>query len=610
MDYFAGGRFTDDWTSHHLNLWEEFLRDRIDTATAVLEIGSFEGRSALFFLQFLPKSRITCVDTFQGSEEHVERGSEYESDMAEVERRFDQNLMPFADRVEKRKGCSVVVLPALAAEQRLYDVIYVDGDHSAVSTYTDARLGWDLLDKDGLMILDDYRWGRDQPAAKRPAVGMEAFLQQIAGEFELLHQDQQIVIRKIKIGGASIGATKSFTIAGRDIGELAGGALSAPLVSFVVINWNYGRYVGATIDSIRRQDYPHFECIVINNGSTDDSAEVIARHIEGDPRFRMETLAQNHGQLGAALWSLDKVNGGFVTFVDADDVLFDNYASMHIQVHMALRRSVGFTSANVAEMDSTGKTLTASYLHHRLDKTDAQRGLRGEQTVLRLPTVSPSQYRFLDANTATIPRWHTGWLWAPGSANMFRASVLRLLRLDDGSKPRMTAADGYFNTICHAVAGSALIDMPLSGYRLHSSNYFAAGESIEGMRGGTRSYAAKSQQFTYESVRFLVEQSDRFDWLLGPEFWPTVDRVTRESGRELRDYFRNELAVEIFRQNAPQLRSVFGDEEFRREITNRFPGTQARSILRAGFGGRIPISHLHKSLFRDFRALLGWTRKR
>ncbi|TGP24671.1 class I SAM-dependent methyltransferase, partial [Mesorhizobium sp. M2D.F.Ca.ET.232.01.1.1] len=137
--------------SHHLNLWEEFLRDRIDTATAVLEIGSFEGRSALFFLQFLPKSRITCVDSFQGSEEHVERGSEYESDMAEVERRFDQNLMPFADRVEKRKGCSVVVLPALAAEQRLYDVIYVDGDHSAVSTYTDARLGWDLLDKDGLM---------------------------------------------------------------------------------------------------------------------------------------------------------------------------------------------------------------------------------------------------------------------------------------------------------------------------------------------------------------------------------------------------------------------------------------------------------------------------
>ncbi|MBZ9990749.1 glycosyltransferase [Mesorhizobium sp. BH1-1-5] len=605
MDYFVDGEFTYNWTSHHLKLWEELLGDKADTATAVLEIGSFEGRSALFFLQFLPKSHITCVDSFQGSEEHVGPGSKYVSDMAEVERRFDRNLKPFAGRVEKRKGHSVTILPGLAAERRLYDVIYVDGDHRATATYSDARQAWDLLDNDGVMILDDYRWGPDLPMARRPEAGIEAFLSQVAGEYELLHRGEQVVIRK-----SGIVATRSFTIAGRDIGELAGGALSPPLVSFVVINWNYGRYVGETIDSIRRQDYPHFECIVINNGSTDDSAEVIARHIEGDPRFRMETLAQNHGQLGAALWALDKVNGGFVTFVDADDVLFDNYASMHVQVHMALQRSVGFTSANVAEMDPTGKALTASYQLLQLDRPDAKRGLRSEQTVLRLPTVSPSQYRFLDANTATIPRWHTGWLWAPGTANMFRKSVLRLLQLGDGSKPWMTAADGYFNIVCHAVAGSALIDMPLSGYRLHSSNYFATGERVEGIRKGTREYAANSQKFTYESVRFLIGQSDRFDWLLGAEFWPVVDRITGESGAALRDYFRNELAVEIFRQNAPQLRSVFGDERFRKEITNRFSGAQARSILRAGFEGRIPLRHLHKSVSRDVRAFLRIGRKR
>lgn len=605
MDYFVDGEFTYDWTSHHLKLWEELLGDKAGTATAVLEIGSFEGRSALFFLQFLPKSRITCVDSFQGSEEHVGPGSKYESDMAEVERRFDRNLKPFAGRVEKRKGHSLTILPGLAAERPLYDVIYVDGGHSATSTYSDARLAWDLLDNDGVMILDDYRWGPDLPMARRPEAGIEAFLSQVAGEYELLHRGQQIVIRK-----SGIVAAKSFTIAGRDVGELAGGALSPPLVSFVVINWNYDRYVGATIDSIRRQDYPHFECIVINNGSTDDSAEVIARHIEGDPRFRVETLAQNHGQLGAALWALDKVNGGFVTFVDADDVLFDNYASTHIQVHMALQRSVGFTSANVGEMDSTGKVLTGSYQHLRLNKQDAQRGLRAERTVLRLPTISPSQYRLLDANTASVPRWHTGWFWAPGSANMFRTSVLRLLRLDDGSNPRMTSADGYFNTICHAVAGSALIDMPLSGYRLHSSNYFATGESIEGIRGGTRDYNIKLEQFTYESVRFLIEQNERFDWLLGAEFWPVLDRVTRKNPDKLRDYFSNEIAVEMFRRNAPQLRSVFGAERFRKEITNRFSGAQARSILRAGFGGRIPMRHFCKSVSRDVRAFLRIGRKR
>ncbi|MBZ9766684.1 glycosyltransferase [Mesorhizobium sp. CA6] len=605
MDYFVDGEFTHDWTSHHLKLWEELLGDKAGTATAVLEIGSFEGRSALFFLQFLPKSRITCVDSFQGSEEHLEPGSKHESDMAEVERRFDRNLKPFAGRVEKRKGHSLTILPGLAGEGRLYDVVYVDGDHCATSVYSDARLAWDLLDNDGVMILDDYRWGPDLPMARRPQAGIEAFLSQVAGEYELLHRGQQIVIRK-----SENVAAKSFTIAGRDIDGLAGGALSPPLVSFVVINWNYCGYVGATIDSIRRQDYPHFECIVINNGSTDDSAQVIARHVEGDPRFRVETLAQNHGQLGAALWALDKVNGGFVTFVDADDVLFDNYASTHIQVHMALQRSVGFTSANVAEMDSTGAALTASYQQLRLNRPGAQRGLRGERTVLRLPTVSPSQYRLLDASTATIPRAHVGWFWAPGSANMFRTSVLHLLRLDDGSKPWMTSADGYFNTICHAVAGSALIDMPLSGYRLHSSNYFATGESVEGIRSGTREYAAKLQKFTYESVKYLIEGSERFDWLSGGEFWPVVDRVTRENPDRLRDYFSDEIAVEIFERNAPQLRSVFGARRFSREVLARFSGAQARSILRAGFGGRIPMRVLSKSLLRDVRISLRIGRKR
>jgi len=605
MNYFIGGQFTFDWTSHHLKRWEELLCDKVDTATDVLEVGSFEGRSALFFLQFLPKSRITCVDTFKGSTEHVTPGSDYASDMIKVETRFDANLQPFAARVEKRKGASIAILSELRAEQRLYDVIYIDGDHRATSTFSDAMLSWGLLDDDGVMILDDYRWKPEMPLAERPALGIEAFLGQIAGAYELLHRDEQIIIRKSRIA-----ATNAFTISGRDMEELTGNALAPPLVSFVVINWNYARYVGATIDSIRRQDYPHFECIVIDNGSTDDSAEVIARHIDADPRFRVEILPENRGQLGAALWSLDKVNGGFVTFVDSDDVLFENYASIHIQVHMALRQSVAFTSANVTEMDSAGKTLTSSCRHHKLDRKHAQRGLRGEQTVLRLPTVSRSQYRFLDAHTASMPRWQSDWLWAPGSANMFRTSILRLLRLDDGSNPRMNATDGYFNTMCHAAAGSVLIDMPLSGYRLHSNNYHAVGESIEGVRGGTREYAAKSRELTYESVRLLIEQSERFEWLLRPNFWRVLDGVTRQSRSKLRIYFSHARAVEIFRDNAPKLNSVFGAEIFFQEIMERFSGAQARSILQAGFGGPTPWLVLRRTLFRNPRTFLKMRRKR
>jgi glycosyltransferase involved in cell wall biosynthesis/predicted O-methyltransferase YrrM len=600
MDYFGGRDLTFDWTSNHLRLWERLLADKVDIAADVLEVGSFEGRSALFFLQFLPKSNLTCVDTFEGNAEHTTPGLDGLSDMMKVETRFDANMRPFGTRVEKRKGASIVILPELRAQQRRFDIIYIDGDHRAASAFTDARLGWDLLDNDGVMIIDDYRWELHMPLVERPEAGINAFLQEIAGEFELLHDGHQIIIRKL---AAAAALARSGAATGNG-NALASGVIAPPLVSFVIINRHHGRYIGAMIDSIRSQNYPHFECIVINNGSTDDSAEIIAWHTKGDPRFRVETLAQNHGQLGAALWALDMIKGGFVTFVDADDVLFENYASTHLQVHLALPKSVAFTSANVAEMDAAGKALTSSHAHHGLDLEGAVRGLRDEPTALRLPSVSSSQYRLLAANTASIPSWRTGWPWAPGTASMFHASLLRLVRLSGGGKPLLQPADGYFNRICHALAGSALVELPLSGRRLHSSNDFAVGDSIEGLRGGAREVVGESHDFSNEILNFLLAESDRFGRLLNTDFWSVLNQITSESRDPDRSYFSDPRAVEIFIRHAPKLVSVFGASVFRSEVVARFSGTQARSILRTGFGGRLTWRHRSKVLSSDLLLLL------
>ena len=49
-------------------------------------------------------------------------------------------------------------------------------------------------------------------------------------------------------------------------------------VSIVVTNYNYGRFIGQCLDSVMAQTYPHVECIVVDDGSTDDSRDVIARY--------------------------------------------------------------------------------------------------------------------------------------------------------------------------------------------------------------------------------------------------------------------------------------------------------------------------------------------
>jgi cellulose synthase/poly-beta-1,6-N-acetylglucosamine synthase-like glycosyltransferase len=124
----------------------------------------------------------------------------------------------------------------------------------------------------------------------------------------------------------------TFRINRQPISIVSGGLLKPPLLTFIVVNWNYGEFIGQTIDLIRGQDYPHFECLVVDNASTDDSLETIARHVGDDVRFTVEALPENMGQLGAVLWALKRTNGGFVCIVDADDFLFPNFASSHLQV--------------------------------------------------------------------------------------------------------------------------------------------------------------------------------------------------------------------------------------------------------------------------------------
>ncbi|WP_395448164.1 glycosyltransferase [Aminobacter sp. UC22_36] len=598
MNYFDGKAFSWDWTSRHIPVWEQHLRDRSDEPVKVLEIGSFEGRSAVFFLQFLPNCHLTCIDTFEGSIEHKTVGARHHTDMADVEARFDANTRPFAHRLEKLKAFSIDALSELQRAARRFDIVYVDGDHHAAAAFADAQQSWDLLVSGGIMILDDYQWQPTKPATERPKAGIDAFLLARAGEYEFLHQDYQVIIRKTRAPDPHAGS--DFTIGGRSVNELSGAAIKPPLVSFVVISWNYARYVGATIDSIKAQDYANFECLVIDNGSTDDSAEVIARHVAGDSRFTVENLPENLGQLGAAFWSLDKIKGGFVTFVDADDVLLSTYASMHVQAHLALRQSVAFTSSSVAEMDALGNILAAA--GGSVTINSQTRNLHPEASTLRLPTVSHQVFQHLSARTVLVPKSATGWHWSPGTANMYRASQLRLVRR--GGEPRyMRSADGYFNFMCHGFGGSALIDIVLSGYRLHGENAFSNHESSPWLRSGTPEYYRLAHEATLTDIDFLMANAVRYVWMLDGGFWSVLDLITRETPKRLRRFYGDPKVFEIFLANAPKLAVQFRSRVFCREILARYSGSQARKILRAGFGGKLkPRAYGEMALSRLRRA--------
>lgn len=181
--------FTEHWFLHVVDGWIQHilpLRDR--EQLNYLEIGSFEGMSAVWVCDNLPNAHITCIDPFSGSIEH---DNEQKRNLYE---RFHRNVVVnFPSRITVFKQKSSDALPHLSNSNELsnsFDIIYIDGDHHADAVYQDAKQSWSLLKDGGMMIFDDYLWiGCDSVK-----LGIDAFLTEVP--HIMVHNGYQIMIKK------------------------------------------------------------------------------------------------------------------------------------------------------------------------------------------------------------------------------------------------------------------------------------------------------------------------------------------------------------------------------------------------------------------------------
>ncbi|WP_134497466.1 glycosyltransferase family A protein [Microvirga pakistanensis] len=96
-------------------------------------------------------------------------------------------------------------------------------------------------------------------------------------------------------------------------------SVSGPLVSILMPAYNSSQTIAYAMESIRRQTYHDLELIVVNDGSNDDTAQIIADFSAVDTRFRVISLQRNEGTFVARNIALAAARGEFVTNQDADD---------------------------------------------------------------------------------------------------------------------------------------------------------------------------------------------------------------------------------------------------------------------------------------------------
>jgi GT2 family glycosyltransferase len=87
------------------------------------------------------------------------------------------------------------------------------------------------------------------------------------------------------------------------------------LISVVIPNWNGAHHLPTCLDSLRHQTYPHVEVIVADNGSTDESLELLARDY---PEVRVLALGENRGFTGACNAGMQAAQGEFVVLLNND----------------------------------------------------------------------------------------------------------------------------------------------------------------------------------------------------------------------------------------------------------------------------------------------------
>ena len=129
--------------------------------------------------------------------------------------------------------------------------------------------------------------------------------------------------------------------------------------SIIIPAYNAEAYLQRCLDSIFSQEFEDYEVVVINDGSTDDTAELLVQYAAGHTNLRVITQS-NQGMATARNRGIDKAKGEYILFVDSDDELMP-HALSNLAPQINGEDIIGFGSSIYNGQPSV-QTRTFSYL--------------------------------------------------------------------------------------------------------------------------------------------------------------------------------------------------------------------------------------------------------
>jgi glycosyltransferase involved in cell wall biosynthesis len=131
--------------------------------------------------------------------------------------------------------------------------------------------------------------------------------------------------------------------------------MNKPLISVILPVYNMGELVAGAIDSILSQTAINFELIVLNDGSTDNTADVLAAYAQRDERVVIVTNDHNLGLIRTLNIGLDRARGDYIARQDADNRSFSDRLSLQA-AYLDEHADVGLVGMPVAVVTDLQQT--------------------------------------------------------------------------------------------------------------------------------------------------------------------------------------------------------------------------------------------------------------
>jgi glycosyltransferase involved in cell wall biosynthesis len=290
--------------------------------------------------------------------------------------------------------------------------------------------------------------------------------------------------------------------------------LSLPLVSVIINNYNYGRFLADAARSVVAQTYKNIECVIVDDASTDDSAAILAEIEREHAAIKIIRRNANGGQWRAFLDGFRHSSGSYVIALDSDDVLLPRCIEIHVWAHLSSRRPVGFSSGDLlqqagGQIVTTTKPALSQYVQSMQGRILRDFVRPVELACPDLWPYSTGDLR-LQEKLYYTPSPQLDWVWSATSGSCFRRDAVNLLVDCEGPDMQRWAVDDLLNIGIGALTGSLVIDVPIGVNRIHGDNRFNKHVPLEALRSFDPNNSEQTAASAAVLLRHLFQHAERF----------------------------------------------------------------------------------------------------